>query len=245
MRREKVSCIIPARNEAERIGNVLSAVHKHSLIDEIIVVQNFSTDNTSQVVRDFIKKNKARNIKLLEVGKYPGKAYALYYGVEKSKFPLLLFLDSDLKGLTKENINDLLLPLMKNKADATISLRGDSLTLYKLFKVDPISGERAIKKELFLKMPDCRYYGFSTHYFNNNHQLCVIEALLNDFLIESNRRIKIVKMYNVRHAMKHRKMGFLEGWRQEMKMVRNLFTVISLTKFIRQLMFLHRNAIRD
>jgi cellulose synthase/poly-beta-1,6-N-acetylglucosamine synthase-like glycosyltransferase len=45
----RLSCIIPAYNEAARIGAVLDAVLGHPWIDEVIVVDDGSTDQTARV----------------------------------------------------------------------------------------------------------------------------------------------------------------------------------------------------
>ena len=233
MKQEKVSCIIAARNEAERINSVLLVAFNHPLIDEIIVVQTFSTDNTSQTVKDFIKNHSAKNIKLIEDNKFPGKAYAMYLGVENSKNAVLLFLDADLNGLTKNNIDELVCPLTENKIDMTIGFMKDALWLYKLFNVDPICGQRSIKKDLFMKMPDCRYSKYG------------IESLQNDFLIASSKEIKIVKMPNVGQKRKYKKIGFFKGWLADIKMTKDIFSSVSIFKYTKMMVYLSKNAQRD
>jgi glycosyltransferase involved in cell wall biosynthesis len=42
----KISCIIPAFNEESTITNVIKNVKKVNVIDEIVVVDDGSTDNT-------------------------------------------------------------------------------------------------------------------------------------------------------------------------------------------------------
>lgn len=45
----RLSCIIPAHNEAARLGGVLAAVSGHPLIDEVIVVDDASRDTTAEI----------------------------------------------------------------------------------------------------------------------------------------------------------------------------------------------------
>ena len=41
-----LTCVIPAYNEQARIGAVLAAVLDHPLIDDVLVVDDGSTDST-------------------------------------------------------------------------------------------------------------------------------------------------------------------------------------------------------
>ena len=49
----KISAIIPAYNEAERIHQVLRVLKKMDIINEIIVVSDGSTDETAAIARKF------------------------------------------------------------------------------------------------------------------------------------------------------------------------------------------------
>ena len=65
--REKVTAIVPAYNEAERIGAVLAVLTSYGFRD-VIVVDDGSSDNTSQVVSRY-------NVKYLRIEKNGGGIY--------------------------------------------------------------------------------------------------------------------------------------------------------------------------
>ena len=141
--KNKVSCIIPAYNEESRIANVLKVVENHPILDEVIVINDGSTDKTADVIRRF-------KVTFIDKKKNQGKSIAVMTGIQKSKGDIIIMLDSDLSGLTKKNVTDLVNPVLKNEADMTLSLRGNSLLIYKLFGNDFISGERAFRRD-FIK----------------------------------------------------------------------------------------------
>ena len=94
--KELISVIIPVYNRAELIVRTLDSVRNQSILpDEIIVVDNGSTDSTHQVVENWIKSNnKDISINLVEE-KMPGAAAARQRGFEISKGEYVIFLDSD------------------------------------------------------------------------------------------------------------------------------------------------------
>ncbi|MEW6063425.1 MAG: glycosyltransferase [Nanoarchaeota archaeon] len=108
-----ISFVIPAYNEEKRISGTLNSYTKFlkSYEDyEIIVVCNGCTDNTVNLVKKFLKKNK--RIKLLEFKEKIGKGGAVIEGFKVAKKSIIGFIDADdafeLSGLKKliDNIND-------------------------------------------------------------------------------------------------------------------------------------------
>jgi len=138
----KISCIIPAYNEGKRIQNVLEIVARHPLVDEVIVVDDGSSDDTGIIVSKF------DNIHLITQETNLGKTKALYKGTKESSGDFLFFLDSDLIGLTADDITKLITPVINNSADISISLRRNAPWLWHVIGIDYISGERVLPKNI-------------------------------------------------------------------------------------------------
>ncbi len=91
-----LSVVIPAYNEAKRIGSTLEAVcswlAKQDFASEVIVVNNHSTDTTTDAVREMM--NRYRSIRLIDE-KRPGKGYAVTTGMLFGTGEVRLFMDAD------------------------------------------------------------------------------------------------------------------------------------------------------
>ncbi|ODN29962.1 glycosyl transferase [Fervidobacterium thailandense] len=98
---EKVSVIIPARNEERNIAKILSSLVVQSVqLHEIIVVNDNSTDNTAEIVKDYSLRFK--NVKLINLKDEPpsgwvGKSWAIWNGVQGSTGDVLIFFDADVE----------------------------------------------------------------------------------------------------------------------------------------------------
>jgi glycosyltransferase involved in cell wall biosynthesis len=96
----KISIVIPAFNESSRIpatlDSVIECVRAEKWDAEIIVVNDGSTDNTAQLVRDIAQN--APELRLLENPGNRGKGYAVRNGVLNSLGDIVMFTDSDLSA---------------------------------------------------------------------------------------------------------------------------------------------------
>lgn len=163
---QKVSVIIPAYNEEETVAKVIEVVKKVSFVDEIIVVNDGSSDNTEEEAR------KAGAIVINhEVNK--GKGEALYTGYSEAECDIIAFIDADIYNLTSKKVEAMIKPILDGKTDITktkfsrASGRVTELTAKPLLNFffpeisfeQPLSGQFAARKEVLKKINFEKDYG--------------------------------------------------------------------------------------
>ena len=93
-KKPKVSVIIPTYNRAHLIGRAIKSVLSQTYEDfELIIVDDSSTDNTEDIIRQFQEKDK--RIKYIKHEKNRGGSAARNTGIKSSKGEYIAFLDSD------------------------------------------------------------------------------------------------------------------------------------------------------
>ena len=90
-----VSVIVPTRNEAGNIKNVIEKIPKMGKKTEIIFVEGGSTDNTWNTIINLSRKYPDSNIKYFQQ-KGKGKADAVRKGFAEARGDILMILDADL-----------------------------------------------------------------------------------------------------------------------------------------------------
>ena len=99
-----LSVIIPAYNEAERIGPTLDKIAEYlaakSMSYELLVVDDGGTDATASIVTAVSAKNPA--VRLIRLDKNLGKGGAVKRGVMESKGEMVFFTDADLSTPIEE-----------------------------------------------------------------------------------------------------------------------------------------------
>lgn len=103
----RLSIIIPAYNEADRIVPTLRKIRQflrsENIDGEVIVVNDGSSDRTSELVREMIPLFAPPDmLQLLENDGNRGKGYSVRHGVLESRGALVLFTDSDLSSPIEE-----------------------------------------------------------------------------------------------------------------------------------------------
>lgn len=226
--REKISCVIPVYNEGKRTLGVLSAVLANDLVDEVIVVDDGSTDETKKLLagRD--------GIKLVSYAKNRGKSFAVMTGLKQSKNSLVLMLDSDLVGLKSKDISELIRPVIAGEADMSITIKENSFRTFKLLGLDFVSGERVFHKKILGDLDEIgKLRGFG------------LEAYINKIVVDKKLRLKVVNWRGTISPRKSVKFGWLKGTLKDWDMVRQIIATITLRGLISQILKMRALRVRN
>lgn len=196
----KITTLIPAYNEEKTIAYVINAVQKTGLVDEIVVVNDGSSDNTSLVAEK-------AGAMVVNLPKNKGKGAALQKGIEEVDTGIIVMLDGDLVGLKKMHLDRLILPLLEDEADMTVGVFNDGRGLTDLAQmVTPnLSGQRAVKSDIIKGIENLSDSGFG------------VEIALNQY-VKKHGRLKFVELPELTHLMKEEKMGLAKGVAARAKM---------------------------
>lgn len=156
-----VTAVIPAWNEAKTIGAVVYAALDARLVDEVVVVDNASTDGTAAVA--------AAHGARVVIEPHPGKGEAMRAGVTAAAGDgtgpgpgVIVFLDADLVGLRPHHVDDLVDAVVSGRADMACGLfdRGPVANPLFLAALPVLTGQRALRRQLFdqLDAPDLHGY---------------------------------------------------------------------------------------
>lgn len=122
----RVSVIIPAYNEAERLpitlGATLDYFQARQETFEILVVDDGSKDATPQIVTQFAQAHPHAPVQCLSYGGNRGKGYAVRYGMLRASGDLRLFCDADL-ATPAEEYEVVLTAMEREKAQIGIGSR--------------------------------------------------------------------------------------------------------------------------
>lgn len=163
---QKVSVIIPAYNEEDTVATVVEVVKKAAFVDEIIVVNDGSSDNTeSEAAR--------AGARVITHTTNKGKGEALFTGYREAECDIIAFIDADIHNLTSKKVEAMIIPILEGKTDITKTKfartrgRVTELTAKPLLNFffpeitfeQPLSGQFAARKDVLKRINFERDYG--------------------------------------------------------------------------------------
>lgn len=203
-----VSAIVPAYNEETRIVGVLSVLVECPSLDEIIVVNDGSSDRTAEVVQSFAQSHPHKCIRVIHLPTNRGKGGAMFAGATATEAEIVAFFDADLIGLKPEHVEAIVAPVLDGSVAMAIGVfRGGRIsTDLAQFLVPYISGQRALLRTLFVEVPGIE----STR--------SGVEIALTLHFQRNRYPVAMVPIEGITHTMKEEKLGFWRGTRARWKM---------------------------
>lgn len=189
-----ISLGLPALNEAETIGHIIRTVKKQlldemPLLDEIVVIDSASTDDTANIARDLGIPVVVHQEILPQYGSYRGKGEALWKSLFVLKGDIIAWVDTDIKNFYPGFVYGLLGPLLREpeiqyvkgfyrrpiKMEGKLVSEGGGrvteLTIRPLFNlfypelsgmIQPLAGEYAGRRSVLEQVPFFTGYGVET-----------------------------------------------------------------------------------
>lgn len=190
----RVAAIVPAYNEGATLREVLSVLKATSAIDEVLVVSDGSTDDTVEIARSL-------GLRTIHLCQNQGKGRAMEIGVAHTDAEVLLFVDADILNLTVDLIQRLIEPVLSDRSDMNVGIRhrGRPLNAIQDRTGPLLSGIRCLRREIFEAVPDSHLEGFA------------VETGLNWACRELGCRTTTTVMYNLKHLVKEKKRGLVQG----------------------------------
>ncbi|CAB4665021.1 unannotated protein [freshwater metagenome] len=176
-----ISVCIPARNEAATIAPILLRIKRelmdaHPLVDQLIVMDHESTDQTAEVASECGATVISANDVMSQFGPALGKGDVLWRSVEASTGDIVVWLDADLASFTAQYVTALVEPMLNDdsitlvRANYLRTLHGEGdeggrvteLTARPILKLlypelshirQPLGGEYAIRRDVAQAMP--------------------------------------------------------------------------------------------
>jgi polyprenyl-phospho-N-acetylgalactosaminyl synthase len=213
---QKVSIIIPAFNESRTISEIIKVAKSHPWVGEVLVVDDGSTDATSQI-------STGAGAKVVRLFKNRGKATAMDTGVAYSSHEIFCFLDADITGLDHRILSELIEPVMSGRYNMFIGILARKFSFINglLPFLPKLSGNRSLRKGLWALIQDGYKKSFQ------------IEIALNYYAKKGKLKIGSKIFSSLKQVTKEKKWGFLPGFSKRILMVGDILIIFVKLYIIR------------
>jgi glucosyl-3-phosphoglycerate synthase len=200
-----ISVVLPALNEAETVGEIVAAIRRDlveavPLVDELVVIDSRSTDDTAARAVEAGAKVFAQDEILCDLEPLDGKGEALWKSLAVTTGDLLVFVDADLREFRTSFVTGLVGPLLADPSvmyvkgcyDRPLSeLQGAGGRVTELVArpllnlhwpllagfVQPLAGEYAGRRSVLEKVPFVSGYGVELALLIDLLELAGLDAL--------------------------------------------------------------------
>lgn len=206
------TCIIPFYNEEKGIIYVIKKLADIKQFNEIILVNDWSQDNSLVLVENFINTNKYAHIKLISYSQNKGKTNAIKEWIKKTKTQYVFLFDSDLKKIKPEEIIYTIKHMYQNpEINMWIMRRMHAKRYIKIFYRELIlSGQRILRTQDLRKI------------FNEKFERYQLEVAINTFM-EKNKKTVVRYPFSGENSRKREKRWFFNWIKKDVFMFKDIF----------------------
>lgn len=162
----KISVIMPVYNEANTIKEIIRRVKDSNVVDEIIVVDDFSTDDT----REILISGLLDGVKTYFHDKNQGKGAAIRTGLKNATGDIIIFQDADLEYNPKDYL-ELIRPIKEGMTDV-------------------VYGSRFLMRKDLLH---CKRFFYLTHFIGNKFLNFMVRLIYGARLTDMETCYKVIK----------------------------------------------------
>lgn len=203
---KKVSAIICVYNEENTVRNVVLSVFEESNINEIIVINDGSSDKSKEIIEELKDE---MEIIAIHFDENKGKGYAMAVGVENATNEIIAFIDADQTKIIPIYIQQMISLLIQENNDMVLGYTTKKIGWFDINPIKILTGERALFKKdiipIIVKMKESRFG---------------VETLLYLHYASMDKKIKYTKLVGLKHKDKYKKASFIdatiryikEGW---------------------------------
>lgn len=216
---EKCTCIIPFYNEGKRINSVLSSLSKIPQINQIVCIDDGSSDGSSALI-----KKQFPGVELIKLPKNVGKSDSVSIGLKESKHNLILLFDADLTNIKQAEISNGIDAFQRNALDLIIfRVKGGNNIFDKLLRKEILfSGIRLIRKSEL------------TSVLKQKPRRFQLEVLTNKYMMKKSKKAAWIKC-SALNIHKARKYGLIKGLGGSIKMELEIITYLGIIEFLKQI----------
>lgn len=203
--KKSVSIVIPAFNEESTVAKVVGVASKLSYVDEVIVVDDGSSDRT-------VEEAESAGATVISHITNEGKGSAIKTGFKNSHGDIIAFIDADISNFTSSKIDKIIRPILEDKTDITKtkfareSGRVTELTAKPLLRFffpelsyeQPLSGQFAGKRSALNKIRFEKDYGVDVGIVLDSdvHGIKILEVDIGDISHDMSPLTDLNKMAN-------------------------------------------------
>lgn len=196
--------VIPALNEAETIHDVIIAAKNARGARRIVVIDDHSTDDTAAIARN-------AGAEVIQSRGKASKAEALATGVAATDSEVLVFFDSDILHARPEHFDSLAQPVVDGQFDMCCGIVDYGALRNPIFmRLPPITGLRAVRRNVFERIPREKLNGFQ------------IEIMINEVIARNRLPTAIRVLHGADHRSKVDKLGRIKGLKAHLSMTLEL-----------------------